>query len=190
MLLVMLMVVGVVAGVLAARAEGESKPKTRTEWARTIAYRVFTIAVAFEMVAGGVWDLLRIEFVRVSLVRLGYPLYLLYILGPPKILCAVALLLPRFPRLKEWAYAGAIFNYLGAAASLLLTGRSIREWLAPVVFAAFTICSWGLRPMTRKMVARGSGFEVRSIAWWVPVLITAAMVAVAFVTLPTGAPPQ
>ena len=84
MMVGLLMVVAIVAGILTARSEGKSIPKTRSEWARTIGYWVLTIAVAFEMVAGGIWDVLRIEFVRVSLTRLGYPLYLLYILGPPE----------------------------------------------------------------------------------------------------------
>src|SRR3569833_1144143 len=111
MLVGMLIVLAVVAGILTARTDGEEAPKTRAEWARTIVYWTLTIAVAFEMVAGGIWDLLRIEFVRVSLARLGYPLYLLDILGPPKILCAIAELVPRLPRLKEWAYSGAVINY-------------------------------------------------------------------------------
>ena len=141
MLVGTLMVFAVVAGILTARPDGEEAPKTRVEWARTIGYWMLTIAVAFEMVAGGIWDLLSIEFVRVSLARVGYPLYLLDILGPPKILCAIAVLVPRLPRLKEWAYSGAVINYLGAAASLLLTGRSIGEWVAPLVFAASTMGS-------------------------------------------------
>ena len=69
----------------------------RREWnGRGIVYWVLTVFVAFEMIAGGIWDLKGIEFVRVSLTRLGYPLDLLYILGPPKILCAMALLVPGF----------------------------------------------------------------------------------------------
>ena len=190
MMVGLLMVVAIVAGILTARSEGESIPKTRSEWARTIAYWALTIAVAFEMVAGGIWDVLRIEFVRVSLTRLGYPLYLLYILGPPKFLCAIALLVPRFPRFKEWAYAGAVINYMGAAASLLLTGRPAAEWVAPVFFAVLAMGSWALRPAGRKLVATGAAGRVRAMGWLVPVLIAGAMAAVAFATLPTGAPPQ
>ena len=84
---------------------------------RTIIYWIFTFMVAYEMVAGGIWDLLRIEYVRVVLAHLGYPMYLLTIIGVWKIPCAIVLFLPRFLRLKEWAYAGAVFNYTGAAAS-------------------------------------------------------------------------
>ena len=190
MLVGLLMVFVAVAGVLAGRVEGEDAPRTRTQWTQTIAYWVLTAAVAFEMVAGGIWDLKGIEFVRVSLTRLGYPLYLSYILGPPKILCAMALLVPRFPRLKEWAYAGAVINYLGASASLLLTGRSTAEWMAPLVFAGLTMGSWALRPSTRKLAGRTYESESRAMAWWVPALIVAGMVGVAFETLPIGAPPQ
>jgi len=186
MLAGMLIAVAAVAGVLTTRAEGGVAPTTKMEWSRTFAYWVLTVAVAFEMVAGGIWDLLRIEFVRMSLTRLGYPLYLLYILGPPKILCALALLVPRFPRLKEWAYAGAVINYLGAAASLWFTGRHFGEWLAPLDFAAMTMGSSALRLATRKLIAIPSTAEVRVIAWWVPVLMLAAMGAVALLTLPTG----
>ncbi len=188
MLVTMLIAVAIIAGLSMTRAEGESKPDTRTQWARMIAYWLFTVAVAFEMVAGGIWDLLRIEFVRVSLTRLGYPLYLLYILGPPKILCGVALLVPRLPRLKEWAYAGAVFNYMGAAASLFMIGRPTGEWIAPLVFAALTMGSWSLRPANRKYSGLELGVKVRPIAWWLPVFVAAAMAAVGFVTLPTGAP--
>src|SRR6516165_12617148 len=92
---------------------------------RIVANWIFTLIVAWEMVAGSLWDLLRIEYVRVVLTHLGYPLYLLMILGAWKLTCAVVLLLPRFPRLKEWAYAGAFFNYSGAAASHFLVGDGL-----------------------------------------------------------------
>lgn len=77
------------------------------DWIRTVAYWVFTLIVAYEMAAGGIWDLLRIEYVRVIMAHLGYPMYVLTIIGVWKIPCAVVLLVPRFLRLKEWAYAGA-----------------------------------------------------------------------------------
>jgi hypothetical protein len=63
-----------------------------------LVYWATTLAVAYEMVAGSMWDLLRIEYVRVTLTHLGYPLYLLLILGVWKLPCAVVLLIPRFER--------------------------------------------------------------------------------------------
>ena len=96
--------------------------RRRRFWIHTIAYWICTGMVAWEMTAGGMWDLLRIEYVRGVFDHLGYPNYFLFILGAWKLPCAVALFVPRFSRLKEWAYAGAFFNYTGAAASHVLVG--------------------------------------------------------------------
>jgi uncharacterized membrane protein YphA (DoxX/SURF4 family) len=70
-------------------------------------------------VGGLWWDLGRIPYVRETFAHLGYPLYFATILGMAKGLAMVALLTPRFPRLKEWAYACVFFVYAGAAASHL-----------------------------------------------------------------------
>jgi hypothetical protein len=125
----------------------------------------------------------------VVLAQLGYPLYLLIILGVWRIPGALVLLVPRFPRLKEWAYAGAFFNYSGAAASHFLAGDHVGQWAAPTIFSAFTLVSWALRPASRR-VPSPPGAEVRAARWAVPILIVAAMLAVALFTLPKGAPPQ
>ena len=87
-----------------------------------IAYWVTTALVVFELALGGAWDVLRVPQVRGLIERLGYPQYFLIILGTWKLLGAVALVIPRFPRLKEWAYAGVIFDLTGAIASLLFSG--------------------------------------------------------------------
>src|SRR5215469_11399407 len=79
-----------------------------TSGRRMIAYWVTTVLVVFELVSGGAWDILRVPQVRVLIEHLGYPSYFLVILGIWKLLGAAALLVPKFPRLKEWAYAGVI----------------------------------------------------------------------------------
>jgi len=89
---------------------------------RLIAYWVTTVLLSAELLVGGVWDVLRIPYVRGVMERLGYPDYLLLILGVWKLPGAAALLVPRFPRLKEWTYAGLVFNMTGAAASHLAVG--------------------------------------------------------------------
>ena len=89
---------------------------------RVIGYWVTTALVVFELALGGVWDILRVPQVRDLIERLGYPQYLLVILGIWKLLGAVASVIPRFPRLKEWAYAGVLFDLTGAVASLLASG--------------------------------------------------------------------
>ena len=78
----------------------------KAERTRAIVHWVATALLVFELILGGIWDVLRVPHVRVVIERLGYPLYFLVILGVWKLLGAVALVIPHFPRLKEWAYAG------------------------------------------------------------------------------------
>src|SRR5262245_57358510 len=106
---------------------------------RTIAYWTFTVLLVFELAAGSLWNLLQIEWVRVQLNHLGYPLYFTYILGVWEIGGAAVIIAPRLPGLKEWAYAGAFFNFSGAVASHLLAGEDVRAWLAPLMFLTFVI---------------------------------------------------
>jgi hypothetical protein len=184
MLSAMVLAIAMVAGILAARREEDAAPQTRADWIRTAAYWLFTVVVAFEMAAGGIWDLLRIEYVRAVLTHLGYPLYLLYIIGVPKIPCALVLLAPRFARLKEWAYAGAFFNYAGAAASHFLAGDSTGKWAVPLLLALFTLASWALRPGSRRLQPNVPAVAMRPLTWATPILICAAMIGVAWLTMP------
>ena len=80
---------------------------------------------------------------------MGYPTYLMTMLGVWYALAGVALLAPRLPRLKEWAYAGLLFNYTGAAASHLVVGDRAGGLLGPFVFTGFLVASWALRPPAR-----------------------------------------
>lgn len=123
---------------------------------KMIGYWATTIIVALELLAGGVTDLIRgpaLLFagdpVVLALAQLGYPVYLLTILGVWKLLGAIALLVPRFPRLKEWAYAGTFFVYMGAAASWAAHGGGMGDLIAPLAFAVLTLASWALRPPGR-----------------------------------------
>jgi hypothetical protein len=190
-LVVSLIVIATIAGVLCARQEEDVPVQGRGAMIRSIAYWLFTILVVFELAAGALWDLLRIEYVRVALTHLGYPLYLLVILGASRVPGALALVVPRFPRLKEWAYAGAFFEYTGAAASHLLVGDHADQWRGPLIFAGFTMLSWALRPAPRRLPGVAPpATEKPAITWAVPILTVAAMLVVAFFTLPKGAPPQ
>jgi uncharacterized membrane protein YphA (DoxX/SURF4 family) len=113
---------------------------------RAIVFWVATVSVAGELAVGGVWDVLRIDYVRDVVEHLGYPTYLLTIMGIWKIPGAVALLMPRLPRLKEWVYAGAVINYASAIASHIIVGDGIGAIVAPVALLALTVTSWALRP--------------------------------------------
>jgi hypothetical protein len=115
-----------------------------------IAYWVCTALVTTELGMGGVWDVLRVSLVREVVEHLGYPTYVLVILGVWKLLGAVALLYPRFPRLKEWAYAGVVFADTGAIASHLWVGYGGGEVAVLIILLALTAASWALRPPTRR----------------------------------------
>lgn len=188
--LVILILLATMAAVFAEKHEEDALPRGRRAWIRVIAYWVFTLLIAYEMAAGALWALLGIEYVRVSLARLGYPPYLPYILGVWKIPCALVLLVPRFPRLKEWAYAGMIFNYTGAVASHVLVGDGADKWAAPLVLAAFTLGSWALRPPGRRLGRQSPVVTLRVVTWFVPIVIVAAFLVFSLATLPKGPPPQ
>jgi uncharacterized membrane protein YphA (DoxX/SURF4 family) len=113
---------------------------------------VTTALVAFELALGGLWDVLRVPQVRGLIERLGYPPYFLVILGIWKLLGAVALLIPRFPRLKEWAYAGVVFDLTGAVASLWASGLIGAGTMAyPALMTGVAVASWALRPPSRRL---------------------------------------
>ncbi|MFE3446693.1 DoxX family protein [Nocardia sp. NPDC059180] len=118
--------------------------------ARTIVYWVTTLIVVAESIIGGVWDVTRTDYIRdVVEAQLGYPWFLPVIIGVCKIPGALVLLAPRMPRLKEWAYAGMVFIYIGASASHFAEGN-IQAGIGPLGFTALTLTSWALRPVSRR----------------------------------------
>lgn len=131
--------------------EERKEKSNRTQRIKIIAYWVFTGIVALETAAGAQWDLVRNAFVSETFAHLGYPLYLLTIIGIWKIPAFVAIIIPKFPLVKEWAYAGLFFVYTGAAASHLAVGDEFGAWFGPILFSLFTVASWALRPVSRKM---------------------------------------
>jgi len=151
---------------------------------RIITYWTFTVLLVFELAAGSLWNLLQIEWVRVQFNHLGYPPYFAYILGVWHIGAAAAIIAPRFPRLKEWAYAGCLFLWSGAVASHLLAGDSVNAWLVPLMFATFGIVSWALRPADRRLPDAGLAAETRPLAWAVPTGILLLLFVVSYLTLP------
>lgn len=123
---------------------------------RNAAYWVATALLEFELVLGGVWDVLRVHQVRDVMDRLGYPAYFLTILGVWKLLGAIAIAVPRFPRLKEWTYAGVVFNFTGAIASHLAAGVIETGTLVYLtVMLGTTAASWALRPPDRRYFPLG-----------------------------------
>ena len=90
-------------------------------------------------------------------VHLGYPVYFATIIGFWKVLGAIAILAPGFPRLKEWAYAGIFFNMTGAAATGVFTQSAAWHVIVDLVLAALAVASWALRPASRRLDYRMLG---------------------------------
>lgn len=121
--------------------------------AKSIAYWITTILVALPIGSGGVGQMWQYHANPHGVVPvLGYPTYFFAILGFWKVLGAIAILAPGFPRLKEWAYAGIFFDLTGAAASCAAVGGYGAygfHVIAPLIITAFTMASWALRPESR-----------------------------------------
>jgi uncharacterized membrane protein YphA (DoxX/SURF4 family) len=118
---------------------------------KSIGYWVITGMVAFFIGSGGAAELARVPGNVEGLVHLGYPPYFATIIGLWKVLGAIAILAPGFPRLKEWAYAGIFFNMTGAAATGAFTHSAAWHVIVDLVLTALTIASWALRPPSRRL---------------------------------------
>ena len=153
---------------------------------RTVAFWFCTVIITQELFAGSMWALLRIPFDRGQLAHLGYPLYLLPIIGVWKLGGGAVILLPRLRRLKEWAYAGAFFDFSGAVASHLFMGDGPRQWAYPAVLVALTLVSWALLPDGRRLPSASSEGSLTITEWALPIGVAAAMLLFALLTLPKG----
>lgn len=122
---------------------------------KTIAYWVTTILGPASFVIGGFLFTTHGAQQAEQLSHLGFPPYMLTVLGIWKLLGVIAIVIPRFPRLKEWAYAGFFFDLTGAAASHIFSGDGLAVAAQPLVFLALVIASWALRPPGRKLVSAG-----------------------------------
>lgn len=86
-----------------------------------------------------------------SIIHLGYPIYILGILGVWKLLGVIAILTPRFPIVKEWAYAGFFFVVTGAVYSHFAIGDDAKEFFGPLLLLVLTVISWYFRPASRRL---------------------------------------
>ncbi|WP_245681413.1 DoxX family protein [Arcticibacter eurypsychrophilus] len=122
------------------------------ERTKTILYWVLTGFLAFGMLAQGFTQTLHLKsFVDLIVVQLGYPSYFLTIIGIWKILGAIAILIPGFALLKEWAYAGFFFVMSGALFSHLALRDPVRDILPSVLLLTVIVGSWYYRPIDRKI---------------------------------------
>ena len=118
---------------------------------RPIAYWVTTALTAFVFLSGGTTDLARPDFLMEGMNKLGYPPYFVLILGVWKVLGGIVVLIPGTPRLKEWAYAGMVFDLTGAAASHAAVGDPAGKIVTPLIICGLVMASWALRPESRKL---------------------------------------
>jgi len=125
-----------------------------------IIYWVSTLWLALGMASTGIAQILRVESQGAvappgvfGIEHLGYPVYFLTILGIWKLLGVIAVLIPKFPRLKEWAYAGFFFVMSGAIISHLAVSDSIKDLLPSLLLLILTAISWYFRPASRKVAS-------------------------------------
>jgi hypothetical protein len=116
-----------------------------------IIYWISTLWLALGMISSGIVQLLRIKEETDFIINLGYPDYFLTILGASKILGVVAILIPKFPLIKEWSYAGFFFTMSGAVFSHIASGHSFGEIFPPLFLLGLTVVSWYFRPESRKI---------------------------------------
>jgi hypothetical protein len=118
---------------------------------RSAVYWTATLLIALAMLSGGAAYLLGAEVPLRGMADLGYPAYFVTILGIWKVLGGLALIVPRLPLLKEWAYAGIAFDLTGAAFSHAAVGDPVAKVVVPLVLLAVMAASWALRPGSRRL---------------------------------------
>ncbi|MCD0469771.1 DoxX family protein [Flavobacterium sp. JAS] len=118
-----------------------------------IIYWVATLWLALGMTATGIVQFIKMKEEATMMTHLGYPLYFLPLLGVWKFLGVIAILIPKFALLKEWAYAGFFFAMSGAVFSHVASGDAAKELFGPVLLIVLIIISWYFRPADRKTVS-------------------------------------
>lgn len=116
-----------------------------------IIYWVATLWLALGMVSTGIVQIIKMEEEVANFTRLGFPLYLMTMMGIWKIAGVVAVLAPKLPLLKEWAYAGFFFAMSGAVFAHLAVADGAQEVFGPALLLVLTVVSWYFRPADRKI---------------------------------------
>jgi len=118
-----------------------------------IIYWIATIWLSLGMLSTGIVQLIQMKEEKEMMDHLGYPSYFMSILGAWKILGVVAILLPKLPLLKEWAYAGFFFTATGAVISHAARGDGGAEFFGPLLLVVLIAASWYFRPESRKVAS-------------------------------------
>jgi hypothetical protein len=120
-----------------------------------IIYWIATLWLALGMAVTGGVQLMHQPADVELMNRLGYPIYFLTILGAWKLLGVIAVLVPKFPLLKEWTYAGFFFAMSGAVFSHMASGSAALDYFGPALLLVLTVVSWYFRPADKRLVPVG-----------------------------------
>ncbi|MES2985586.1 MAG: DoxX family protein [Patescibacteria group bacterium] len=116
-----------------------------------IIYWISTVWLALGMVSSGIIQIMQTPTEVEFITQLGYPVYFLMIIGVWKILGTIAILVPKYPLVKEWAYAGFFFCMSGAVFSHFGNGDAFTTMLPAILLTVLTVVSWKFRPEGRKI---------------------------------------
>jgi uncharacterized membrane protein YphA (DoxX/SURF4 family) len=117
-----------------------------------IIYWIATLWLSLGMVSSGIVQIIHLKEEVDMMTHLGYPLYFLTIIGVWKMLGVIAILVPKFPLVKEWAYSGFFIAMTGAVISHVIVGDDPKESFGPVLLIVLTIVSWYFRPADRRFI--------------------------------------
>jgi len=120
---------------------------------KLIWYWIITGILSFCIFTGGLFQALLVKGVVQGFKPLGYPIYFISLIGIWKVSGVIAILIPKFKLLKEWAYAGIFFTMTGAVISHIASNDISVQIIAPIVLAIFTVLSWYLRAADRKIIS-------------------------------------
>lgn len=116
-----------------------------------IIYWIFTLWMSLGMASTAIVQLMKNKDELANFTNLGYPSYLMIIIGVWKILGVITVLIPKFPLLKEWAYAGFFFVMSGAVISHIIVNDPFSETFPAILLLVLVIISWYFRPADRKL---------------------------------------
>ena len=107
-----------------------------------IIYWICTVLFAGMMLFSAIPDLLQKKDALEFITKMGYPVYFIYFIAVAKILGVAAILIPGFPRIREWAYAGLMFDLIAATYSFIALGYPISGWAPMLIFIALGFGSY------------------------------------------------
>lgn len=121
-----------------------------------IIYWIATVWLCLGMLSTAIIQIFRLQTLgpgsAENMAHLGYPSYILPLLGIWKVLGVIAFLIPKYPLLKEWAYAGIFFTVTGALYSHVSSGDTFGSMVPSLLYLLLIAVSWYFRPTSRKLI--------------------------------------